>query len=228
MRALVVALLLTGGFGCAKAAFTQGVRERFGLGREDLRRIQFFNSEAIVLEREAVAQARSLDNSELVLRQDVRIEQITVDERTPCVVLRVEGEYLLMGFSPKDPRAALWFRAQRAEDADSASERRYELVALENGMVEPAPFQPRWSKGFLVNWAGKAYHITEGRSAYLLYDLDDDVERDLIKESAPGWRLGEKPLPKMPAEPEVPTSQALPPPGTGPDDVELPEEPPEP
>lgn len=205
--------------GCSKAAFTQGVREQFGLTREDLRRIQFFNSDTIVLQREVEAQSRSLKDNELVMRGGVLVEQVKVSERTPCVALRVEGDFMLMGFSPKDPRAALWFRAQRDDDLERAPERRYELVALDNPLVESGAFEPRYSKGFLVTWGGAEYHVTAGREAYLLYDLDHDFERDMVEQSAPGWRLSEQAAPRTPAgevtPPLQPTPQQSAPPDAG-------------
>jgi len=174
---------------CAKAPFTTAVLERYGLTAGDLGRVQFFTSEPIVLERELSQQKRAESDGELRFQEDTRTEVVEVSERTPCVVLRVEGDYLLLGFSPKDLRAALWFAAQPKGDAD---ERRYALVALENTVDESEPFTPRFSKGFLLSWSGKKYHVVSGRGAHLLYQLPDDSERRTVEQSPPGWRLSER------------------------------------
>ena len=193
--------------GCAKAPFTTSVLERFGLTAGDLGRVQFFTSENIVLERELSSQTRVSDGAELRFRNDMQTEVIEVSEHTPCVVLRVEGDYLLLGFSPKDVHAALWFRAQPREES-AADGRRYTLVALENAADdESPPFAPRWSKGYLVSWSGQKYHIASGRSAYLLYELSDDSKRRKVEHSPPGWRLSERAprkamAPTSPIEPE--------------------------
>jgi hypothetical protein len=210
LLAVVLGLLcLAGALGCAKAPFTQGVRERFGLTRDDLRRIQFFTSEEIVLQRELNSQTRAIQGSELVIHDDVRIERIVVSNRTPCVALRVEGEYLLAGFSPRDPGAALWFRAQQGQDAlKSPDGRRYELATLENALLEEGPFEPRWSKGFLVNWSGSKYHVVAGRDSYLLYEMDDDFEQDEVEHSPPGWRVSDKTPPRLPAGDAQPALEA--------------------
>jgi hypothetical protein len=195
-------LLLCLSAGCAKAPFTTAVIERFQLSHADLHRIQFFTSEPVILQRETSLQSRTERGAELVVRDDFEIEAIEVSEHTPCVILRVEGDYLLLGFSPKDERAALWFRAQAVEEAaDTAHGRRYVLVAIDNLAHESEPFTPRFTKGFLVHWSGKKYHVVSGRDAYLLYDMDDSFERHKVEYSAPGWRISERPPARAPARP---------------------------
>jgi hypothetical protein len=204
-----IALALIWSVGCAKAPFTTAVLERFGLTANDLGRVQFFVSETVVLERELTSQTRVTEGAELRFRDNMQTEIIEVSEHTPCVVLRVEGDYLLLGFSPKDVNASLWFAAQPLEQGQSAPDgRRYALVALDNPYEEGAePFAPRWSKGFLVNWSGKKYHIASGRSAYLLYELSDDSKRRKIERSPPGWRLSDRAPRKdlAPSPPNPPT-----------------------
>lgn len=193
--------------GCAKAPFTTSVLEQYGLSANDLGRVQFYTSEPIVLERELTQQTRVRDGAELRLHDDTQTEVVEVSERTPCVVLRVEGNYLLLGFSPKDLRAALWFVAQPEGDGDRAYDRRFVLTALENGLEDDAqPFSPRFSKGFLISWSGQKYHVVSGRSAYLLYQMSDD-ERRKVEHSPPGWRLSER-APQRPALTSPPPAAA--------------------
>ncbi len=193
LRVILLALGCVGG--CAKAPFTTTVLESYGLSRADLTHVQFFTSERIVLEREVSTQAHERHGAELRLQDDTRTEVVVVSERMPCVVLRVEGDYLLLGFSPKDMRASLWFRAE-AYDEGSEAERRYVLTALENSHDEGIhPFEPRFSKGFLVSWAGSKYHVVSGRGAYLLYQIARD-DRDRVEVSPPGWRLSERAPPQ--------------------------------
>jgi hypothetical protein len=168
------------------------VLERYGLNAADLGRVQFFTSETIVLERELTRQTRVQDGAELRFRDEMQTDVVEVSERTPCVVLRVDGDYLLLGFSPKDMRAALWFAAQADGDGDSHSaDRRYSLVALENAFDETGEFTPRFSKGFLIRWSGEKYHVVSGRGAYLLYQMNDN-ERHKVEHTPPGWRVSER------------------------------------
>jgi hypothetical protein len=207
MRARWLWLLVSLSAGCAKAPFTTSVLEQYGLTPRDLGRVQFYTSETIVLERELTQDAREQDGAELRLHNDTETEVVEVSERTPCVVLRVEGDYLLLGFSPKDLRASLWFAAQPGGDDDRAYDRRFVLTALENGVEpEPEPFTPRFSKGFLISWSGQKYHVVSGRGAYLLYQLSDD-ERRKVEHSPPGWRLSER-APQRPALAPPPSATA--------------------
>lgn len=200
---LLLGLALTG---CAKAPFTTAVIKRFQLTTADLGRVQFFTSEPIVLRRESTSRSRVASGAALGLHDDMQVEEIVVSEQTPCVVLRAEGDYLLLGFSPKDTRAALWFRApemdENTDNQPSGGGRLYEFVALDNTLEEPGPFTPRWSKGFLVSWSGKKYYVLSGRGAYLLYERDDDFERHRVEYDAPGWRVSERRV--------APTSQGSP------------------
>jgi hypothetical protein len=199
---LCCVLLLWWSAGCVKAPFTTAVIQRFQLTHDDLSRIQFFTSESVILQREMSLRTRSEQGAELVVRDDLEIEQVEVSEHTPCVILRVEGDFLLLGFSPRDERAALWFRAQPTEEAAAAARgRRYELVAIANPLRESQAFTPEWSKGYLVSWSGKQYHVVSGRGAYLLYDMDDNFERHKVELSAPGWRISERPPPRRSATP---------------------------
>jgi hypothetical protein len=193
--------------GCARAPFTTSVLERYGLTAGDLGRVQFYTSETIVLERELTQQTRVRSGAELRLHDDTQTEVVEVSERTPCVVLRVEGNYLLLGFSPKDLRAALWFAAQPDGDGDRADDKRFVLTALDNSVDALAePFTPRFSKGFLISWSGQKYHVVSGRGAYLLYQMSDD-ERRKVEHSPPGWRLSER-APQRPALTPPPAAAA--------------------
>lgn len=177
--------------GCAKAPFTTSVLDSYGLAPTDLASLQFFTSEKIVLEREVIRQARAQHGGELHLQDDTHTEVVQVSEHLPCVVLRVEGEYLLLGFSPKHLDASLWFRAEPLEEV-AGDDRRYVLTALDNPFDERTePFAPRFSKGFLVSWAGQKYRVVSGRTAHLLYQIPDD-ERRTVEVSPPGWKLSDR------------------------------------
>jgi hypothetical protein len=200
---LVLVIAMSCAAGCAKAPFTTSVLDSYGLSPADLGSVQFFTSEKIVLEREVSQQAHEEHGAELRLQNDTHTEVVEVSERIPCVVLRVEGDYLLLGFSSKDLRASLWFRAQPTDDV-AENEGRYLFTALENTFDErEETFVPRFSKGFLISWSGQKYHVVSGRDAYLLYQMPDDQRRK-VEVSAPGWRLSDRaarpPLPPQPSQ----------------------------
>jgi hypothetical protein len=187
----LAALLALALSACAKPAFTRAVRDRYALADSDVRRIQFYTSEEIVLQREITEQTKSISSNELVVRDGVRIEEIVIPARTPGVALRVEGDYLLVGFARQRPDLALWFALARSDSAPSPELRRYQLAELENTRDEAAPFQPRWATGFLVSWGGARYRVASGRGAYLLYEMEASFAREKSRQKAPGWRLSD-------------------------------------
>lgn len=205
---------------CAKPALTDVVRQQYGLTAEDVRKMQLFTSEQIVLRREVGGQEKVSEKSGLALVDGTRIEEVVIPRHTPCVALRVEGDYILAGFSPSHPERALWFGIkQSAADAPSGG-RRFELVQLENDPFEPPPFQPRFSKTFLVTYAGRKYHLADAAmwNAHLVYDLDESSKREKLQEEPPGWRISDRPPPPIPQSkptpPPAPSASAAPTPAT--------------
>ena len=192
-----VALLALAVSGCGLPAFTEAVRDRFGLGAADVRRVQFFTSGEIVLRREVTAQGKGVARHELELVSAVRIEEVIIARRTPCVAVRVEPNFILCGFARQRPDRSLWFAIKKLDDTIATDERRYELVHLENTADEPRPMVPRYSKGFLVNYAGHQYQVADGFAwnVHLLYELKESFEKERVRERPDGWKLDEGPPP---------------------------------
>jgi hypothetical protein len=178
---------------CAKPVLTDTLRERYSLDATDLRRVQLYTSDEIVLRREDNDQEKSISGSGLRIRDGVRLEEVVIRAHTPCVALRVEGPFVLVGFSPQRPDLSLWFGLDKKGDAP-AEGRRYELAALANAPNDATPFVPEHAKGFLVTYGGKKYRVADPRSwsAHLLVDLEQSFARDRVRQEAPGWRLTEK------------------------------------
>ncbi len=201
--AMTFAVVVSGAaaLGCMKPVFTQGVRDRYGLSPADLQRVQFFTSDDITLRREVAVQSRKVEGNGLAVGDEIRVHETTVAAGTPCVAIRVEGNFVLVSFARQRLDSALWFALERGDDAGVPASRRYRLVELENGPLEQGPFEPRWSKGFLVTWKGEKYRVASGREAYLLYEITENNDRERITEKPPGWRLKEgAPRPSANAE----------------------------
>jgi len=226
IRALAAAIGLAsvtafGATACAKPpVLTDSLLERYNLAASDLRHVQLYTSEEIVLRRETTAHERSLSNAELHVNGGMRVEEIVIPSRTPCVALRTEGNFLLVGFVPNRPDLSLWFELDTKSEP-SAQGRRYTLAPIANAPNERAPLVI--SRGFLVQYGGKKYRVADARSwaSHLLVDLDESFARDRIRVQTPGWKLSEKPLvegalsvssppPPAPADPSpfIPVSDA--------------------
>lgn len=194
-RALPIALfvLATSAAACSKPpVLTDALLDRYALSASDLQRVQLYTSDEIVLRREIPDQERQLAGSELRIRGGVREEEVVVPARTPCVALRIEGNYLLVGVAPNKPELSLWF-ALDTKSEPSAQGRRYLLAPVANGPTDPPPITV--SKGFLVRYGGKKYRVADARSwgAHLLVDLEESFAKDRIRVETPGWKLSEQP-----------------------------------
>lgn len=188
-RALLVLLSLPL-VSCGKPAFTLGTRERFNLSPVDLRRLQFFTSGEIILRREVPAPESATAGNTLVIRDGALVEEIVIPMRTPCVALRVEGDYILAGFSRESPAKSLWFTVKsRTQDVTPHEDRRFELVHLENPVDEPPPFEPRYAKGYQLTYNGQQYQIADGKmwDVHLLYEEGSHI-RKRTTETPPGWK----------------------------------------
>lgn len=196
-RALSIAfIVIAAGGGCTKRpVLTDSLLERYSLRPSDIQRVQLYTSDEIVLRSEVGDQERSLAGSELRIRGGVREEEIVVPAGTPCVALRVDGNYVLCGFVPNKPELSLWFGLDTKSEP-SAQGRRYILAPIANGPTEPGPLVV--AKGFLVRWGEKKYRVADPRSwgAHLEVDLEESFNKNRVRQEPPGWKLSEQPIVK--------------------------------
>ena len=91
---------------CSKqlTPFTERIQEDFGFHEEDLKRIQFYLSDDIVLERNVGVEESVIEGGKIKVVDGRKVEEVVFEEGTPGVVL----------FSPKSQRLAISFE----EDTD--------------------------------------------------------------------------------------------------------------
>ena len=196
-RALVLGLLALA-TGCALPAFTLATRERYQLSPADLSRMQFYTSSELVLRREAPAEQRTSGGHGLVLREGTLVEEVVIPSRTPGVILRADGDFLLIGFSPAHPEQSLWFGLKRPSAATPGplDDLRYELVHLDNPPDDPAPLVPRYNRAYQITYAGRPYRLADPSMwhVHLLYDEGPQL-RERVRQQPSGWRLTDHPAP---------------------------------
>jgi len=216
-RNLIVATLAIVLFACAKPAFTEAIRHRYALGPQDVRKMQFYTSDEIVLRREIGDQEKTTADHSLTIRNGVHIEEVVIPAHTPCVALRVEGDFILASFSQQHPERALWFGLKKTDDASPLPDARpFELVQLDNLATDTGAFRPDYSKTFLVSYAGQKYRVVDSLmwNTHLLFDMDESFAKERVREEPPGWRLSEGPVPhQAPASSQAPAAAASPAPG---------------
>lgn len=186
---------------------TDALRERYALGETDLKRVQLFISDDIVLRREVTAEARTIGGAELRVKGGSYEEEVIVQAKTPCVALRVEGPYVLVGCTPQRPDLSLWFALDTKADP-SAEGRRYVLAPIANPWNAPSPLVPETSKGFLVTYGGNKYRVADARSwsSHLLVDLEESFRRNRVRVEPPGWKLDDGRAPGLSIKVDVNTS----------------------
>ena len=193
-----VLLILSLGLGACQTTvtpervfFTQAMQDRYGLTGAELRALQYYISERVVLERVVSEGVREVARGRLVLRGDRAIQQIVIARGTPGVVEA--------GASPPDP------------DGDTA-------LPISFAMGAPLPFAPRTPggryalqpasrQGLLasllatlqigtppvthVHFQGAVWRVPTGQDALLL--VERDAFGDLVRErrTLPGLSLPE-------------------------------------
>lgn len=75
--------------GCAShIAFTQELREEYNLTDDELKNLQFYTSDKIVLERELISADREVSSSHiLVTKQGKQIDQVIIKKGTPGITI---------------------------------------------------------------------------------------------------------------------------------------------
>ncbi|NUM33913.1 MAG: hypothetical protein HUU50_05185 [Candidatus Brocadiae bacterium] len=97
--------------GCTseRIPFTQELRQEYQLSEEDLKNLQYYVSDDILIERDAVLGESKVDRGKLTTKSGKLIEQILIEEDTPGISVQ-SGEYWLAISFEKD--AALFFTSR--------------------------------------------------------------------------------------------------------------------
>lgn len=166
--------------------FTRGFRENHGLSDREVGQVQFFTSDDILLRRSQTLQDREIGDAELEIHTKVAVEEVDIPSGTPCVAVRVEGEFIEVAFSPKHPERTLWFSTR-----DAQAPGRYGLTHVTDVRVEDGKRRPVYSHGYTVRYGGKDYRVIEPETwkVYLMFDGEVSSDRDVDSRRPPGWEL---------------------------------------
>jgi hypothetical protein len=83
-----------------KVPFTQGIRDKYKLSEAELKSIQFYTSDVIVLKRgEMSEKEKDTKEGTLTIKGGNKVEQIIIKPNTPCVVQQVyDGNRISVAF----------------------------------------------------------------------------------------------------------------------------------
>ncbi len=139
--------------------FTERLHQENGWSEGELKQIQFYVSEDIVLRRQATKGSSKIEHGEIKIIDGKRVEEIVIKKGTPGVFL----------FQPKEDRFAISFESREYDDPylifgpSKKARGRYTLRAKD------------WNKGRRggkVSYDNKTYYTpTESAYAVLLVDL---------------------------------------------------------
>ncbi|MFO0554545.1 MAG: DNA-directed RNA polymerase [Polyangiaceae bacterium] len=92
--------LLSGAAGCASyVPFTQEIRDGHALASDDLKNLQFYNSDEIVLHREVSRDGRRVTaGHKLLVIAGKQVEEVVIEPRTPGVIIASTPTTLRVSF----------------------------------------------------------------------------------------------------------------------------------
>jgi hypothetical protein len=120
--ALLIVFLVPIAMSC-KVAFTENLRIQLESNNIDLKKIQFYNSESIVLQRELTSKETGVVGGKIKIEHGKKIEVIVIGKNTPGICERVGTDTLQILFEKGDNK---WIPFVKTDD-----ERKYLLMNRE-------------------------------------------------------------------------------------------------
>ena len=170
---LVISTLFLTGCGPKLSPFTQALYEDQGWAEDDLRRIQFYLSEDLVLTRELRKGGSSIRNGQVKVIDGREVEQVVFKRNTPGVFT----------FSPKTQRLAISFERNDKNflvfGPNPKNGNRYTILAND------------WQRSFgTVSYAGKEWRVSsQDAYANLLIPIKQIRDRDVNGRVVGGRRV---------------------------------------
>lgn len=134
-RALWFLLAVLSASGCATTEFTESYRQMHALGDNDLKRVRFYTSSDLVLQRvSAVRDPSAAEGGVFSAAPSNMVQEIVIPAGTPLVLLKVvrasgqdapAAAYLQLGLAADAPAKSLWFSTLRSRTSG-----RYELTPV--------------------------------------------------------------------------------------------------
>jgi hypothetical protein len=155
--------------------FTNDDKIKYNLTEDKLKKLQFFVSRDIVLQRgERSDEAQEFDqDGKLIVSSSASLDEIYIKEGTPGVVVKVmDGNRLAVSFDATDDNKYLVF-------GDPNNRGRYNLMGAE------------WNNGKgKINYGGKVYYVMPGGAgAYLKYKMKKVSENRKSQSAVKGRKV---------------------------------------
>jgi len=150
----LTALVSLSSCGPQMVPFTTDVEYQTGLNKEQLKNVQFYNSNPIVLYREVNNNTTEVYRGEIKMKNGKQVEQIVIPPNTPGVVVNGDGQRLGVSFEKGTDRYLVFGRNPKQSNA-------YTVLAKD------------WNNGIgSVQYDGREYRInTQSASTYLIVNI---------------------------------------------------------
>jgi len=162
-----------------KVYFTKETKEKLEAKGIDLKKIQYYNSEAIVLLREIKEEEVKVAEGKVRFENGKNVEEIIIKRKTPGVFAEANTSDALMIRFEKGEEKFLPFVASKDY---SGRKNIYQMGYLDR-------VNSGGSRMALVNYDGKKYSIVFGSSAALLIDKSVLVKEDRKTRVAEGVKV---------------------------------------
>ena len=170
-----------------RVAFTNAIRTRYELGETELRALQYYLSDRVVLERVMTDGVRRVERGRLEVRGDTVVQQIVIERGTPGVVEPgtastegTPGQAIRVSFEPGAP---LVFSARLPGDS-------YTLAAPKGqGLFDEFLKSLGGAAPAKILFAGESWRLAAGRGAHLLVERDAVVNLARERRKLRGLRL---------------------------------------
>lgn len=169
LQLLVVSVLF---LSCSpKIPFTQGIREKYKLNEKELKSIQFYTSDIIILKRGEVSE-KEKDTKEgtLTIKGGSKVEQIVIKANTPCVVEQVfDGNTISVAFEDGKNKYLV-----------------FGSLHSKNGLYALKVLSDKENNKATINYGDKLYYATKGSDpVFLVFKIKSlnkfEVDEQVVK-----------------------------------------------
>ena len=157
-----------------RVIYTSGVQKKYRLTESDLKKIQFYVSDDIVLYTREIDSKTETDKGELVVKSNSEEERILIKRGTPCVVEKIIGtDKLSVSFETGEGKFLIFGTAEANGP--------YKLLA------------ESWSNGRgKLTYNNKTYYASSASgNAYLLFTLTKEQKHQSNQKVVEGRKINE-------------------------------------
>lgn len=156
-----------------KIPFTQSARDQYKLSPEEIGKIQFYTSDAIILRKGASEKGKTTEDGKLVIKSEKSIQQVVIKSKTPGTIDQVVDVNSFKVSFEDGAEKSLVFSSQNDR----------------NGYYHLVPASHEGGK-LKINYGGESYNAVDGsESAILLFKMKSLKKLKVVEKVAKGKKV---------------------------------------